>query len=64
MLSHTRRKERTEPHRRCKDMEREQITIRLPAELKERIQQEADRKGISFNQFLLLLLREYVNAQK
>lgn len=45
-------------------MEREQITIRLPAELKERIQQEADRKGISFNQFLLLLLSEYVNAQK
>ena len=27
--------------------EREQTTIRLPAELKERLQQEADRKGIT-----------------
>lgn len=30
-------------------MEREQTTIRLPAELKEKLQQEADRLGISFN---------------
>ena len=28
---------------------REQTTIRLPAELKEKLQQEADRLGISFN---------------
>ena len=30
-------------------MERDQTTIRLPAELKEKLQQEADRLGISFN---------------
>ena len=30
-------------------MEREQTTIRLPAELKEKLQQEADRLVISFN---------------
>ena len=30
-------------------MEKEQTTIRLPAELKERLQQEADKLSISFN---------------
>ena len=28
---------------------KEQITIRLPAELKERLQHEADRRDVSFN---------------
>ncbi len=28
-------------------MEREQITIRLPAELKERLQQEADKREVN-----------------
>lgn len=28
-------------------MEREQTTIRLPAELKEKLQQEADKMGIA-----------------
>lgn len=28
---------------------REQTTIRLPVQLKEQLQQEADKKGISFN---------------
>lgn len=37
-------------------MEREQTTIRLPAELKEKLQQEAARKGISFNAYLLILI--------
>lgn len=30
-------------------MAREQTTIRLPAELKEKLQQEADKIGVSFN---------------
>ena len=30
-------------------MEREQTTIRLPAELKDKLRQEADRKKVSFN---------------
>ena len=39
-------------------LDREQMIIRLPAELKERIQQEADRKGISFNAELITLIRK------
>ena len=35
---------------------REQTTIRLPAELKEQLQQEADRRGISFNALVLILI--------
>lgn len=46
-------------------MEREQTTIRLPAELKERLQQEAERIGISFNELVMLAINEYiVNLQK
>lgn len=45
-------------------MEREQTTIRLPAELKEKIQQEADRRGMSFNQLLLIIIDAYINPQK
>lgn len=40
------------------DMEREQVTIRLPAELKELIQQKADMMGISFNALAIILLRK------
>lgn len=35
-------------------MKRKQTTIRLPEELKRELQREADRKGISFNAYLLL----------
>ncbi len=38
-------------------MRREQTTIRLPAELKERLQREADRRGDSFNETLIRLIR-------
>lgn len=38
-------------------MKREQTTIRLPAELKEKLQQEADRRGNSFNETVIRLLR-------
>lgn len=38
-------------------MEREQITLRLPVELKEKLQQEAERKGDSLNETILRLLR-------
>jgi predicted DNA-binding protein len=37
-------------------MEREQTTIRLPAELKEQLQQEAEQIGISFNAYILMLI--------
>jgi len=36
--------------------EREQTTIRLPAELKEALQREAAKKGISLNAYILLLI--------
>lgn len=39
-------------------MEREQTTIRLPAELKEQLQREADRRGISFNALVVILLQK------
>lgn len=41
--------------------EREQTTIRLPAELKEELQREADRKGISLNALVLMILNEEQN---
>lgn len=39
-------------------MKREQTTIRLPVELKEQLQQEADRKGQSFNTEVIIILRK------
>ena len=39
------------------DMKREQTTIRLPAELRERLQREADRRGDSFNETVIRLIR-------
>lgn len=37
-------------------MKREQITIRLPAELKAALEKEAAKKGISFNALILILI--------
>lgn len=39
-------------------MEREQTTIRLPAVLKRKLQQEADWLGVSFNEMVIKLLKE------
>lgn len=39
-----------------KKREKEQITIRLPVELKEKLQQEAAEFGMSFNGYLLWLI--------
>lgn len=44
-------------------MEREQTTIRLPADLKERIQREADKRGYSFNALILILLEKGLESQ-
>ena len=40
-------------------MNREQTTIRLPEKLKEELRQEAQRRGVSFNEFLMILLNRY-----
>lgn len=45
-------------------MEREQTTIRLPAELKEQIQQQADKLGISFNEFVMMAINNYLNRHE
>lgn len=37
-------------------MDRTQITIRLPAELKEELRQEAERRGDSFNETVIRLV--------
>lgn len=37
-------------------MEREQTTIRLPADLKAVLQQEADERGMSLNGYILWLI--------
>ena len=37
---------------------KEQTTIRLPAELKQRLQQTADRRGDSFNGLVVMLLNK------
>lgn len=37
-------------------MEREQTTIRLPVELKEQLQQEAAKNGMSLNGYILWLI--------
>lgn len=45
-------------------MRREQTTIRLPAELKERLQRQADRRGLSFNAYVLLLIDKGLQAER
>lgn len=44
-------------------MERKQTTIRLPAGLKEQLQQEADRRGISVNALVTVLLQKYLKIK-
>lgn len=44
-----------------KRQEREQTTIRLPAELEESLKQEAEKRGMSFNAFLIMILNEARN---
>lgn len=40
-------------------MEREQTTIRLPAEFKEKLQQEADEKGYTVKDLIVFILWDY-----
>lgn len=39
-------------------MKREQMTIRLPADLKKEIQQRADKNGISFNAMIVWAIQK------
>lgn len=42
-------------------MAKEQTTIRLPAELKEKLQQEADRKGYTVRDLIVFILWDSVH---
>lgn len=44
-------------------MEREQTTIRLPIELKEQLQREADRRGDSFNETVIRIIHLGLESQ-
>lgn len=44
-------------------MKREQTTIRLPVELKQEIQKEAERKGISFNAEMVIMIQKGQEAE-
>lgn len=43
-------------------MNREQTTIRLPVELKEQLQQEAEKTGKSFNNLVEITLGRWIRA--
>lgn len=40
---------------------KEQTTIRLQKELKEQLQMEADRLGISFNDLVLFIMNNFIH---
>lgn len=42
-------------------MEREQLTLRIPEELKEALHKEAQEKGISLNALIIQLLQREVH---
>ena len=44
-------------------MKREQITARIPADIKEWLQEEADRLGISMNEVIIMVLRKAMEEE-
>lgn len=46
-----------------KKVEREQTTIRLPADLKRQIQQKADEMGMSFNEIVMIAINWFISRQ-
>ena len=45
-------------------MTREQTTIRLPAELKEQLQREAERMGYTLKDMIIIIIRQYMDHQQ
>jgi hypothetical protein len=41
-------------------MEREQTTLYMPQELKAALQKEAERKGMGFNEILLIVFSDFI----
>ena len=46
--------------REVRRMEQVQTTIRLPAELKKKLEQEADRRGYTLKDLILFILWDFV----
>lgn len=42
---------------------KDQLTLRLPAELKWQLQREADRRGMSLNGLIIILLQASLEAE-
>lgn len=42
------------------DIEWKQFTLRLPVRLKEQLQQEADRRGVTFHDLILFILWKWL----
>ncbi len=45
-------------------MNREQTTIRLPVELKAKLQQQADEMGTTFNGLVMAILNDFLDRQQ
>ena len=45
-------------------MEREQVTIRHPADQKEQLQREAEKRGVSYNALITEILNEERNHRQ
>lgn len=45
-------------------MKREQVTLRIPEELKEALHREAQEKGLSFNGLVIQILQREVVREK
>lgn len=45
-------------------MKREQVTLRIPEELKEALHREAQEKGLSFNGLVIQILQREVAREK
>lgn len=40
-----------------------QILIRLPAPLKEKLKEQANKRGLSFNAYVLIIINEFIEEQ-
>ena len=47
-----------------RNMEREQVTIRHPADQKEQLQREAEKRGVSYNALITEILNEERNHRQ
>ena len=46
------------------DKEKEQTTLRIPAELREKLLEECAKAGMSLNAYILLIISDYLKNRK